>query len=363
LSTADAVPVPGLRDDALPPSAVRFVVLRYDHHCLHSGYDQLAHEWIKVYPGEVIPVSKPLPRFIIRERLLWRLARDTPGYDRAAMRAELDVARKLLVDNGYLYHFLYGETTYHYAGAVPLRKQNRLVASFHLPPSGLRAAVKSNWHIKRLDAVVCVGRSQLDAFSREYGVQRVFFVPHGVDSAYFTPPASPDGRDPNLCLFVGENYRDFPTLRGVVELVSYRRPNTRFEIVASSRASQVLGSHPNMTVRSRLSDTDLLGLYRSASVGVLPLHDTTANNAILEGMACGLPTVVSDVGSIRDYMTPDCGVLVPAGAARRMADAVLDLFEAPAERQRMGTCARRQALTFDWPVVLRELRRVYTAVA
>jgi hypothetical protein len=82
---------------------VRFVVYRYSHHSPHSGYSRLAQYGAAQYKAEVIPVSKPLPRSIIRERILRRLAKGTPGYDRAAMAAELKVAWRMFWERGYIY--------------------------------------------------------------------------------------------------------------------------------------------------------------------------------------------------------------------------------------------------------------------
>jgi glycosyltransferase involved in cell wall biosynthesis len=95
----------------------------------------------------------------------------------------------------------------------------------------------------------------------------------------------------------------------------------------------------------------------------MPLHEATANNAILESMACGLPLVVSDIGGIGDYVSPDCGILVRPHDARNMAEAVLDLLSAPSERQRMAEQARAQALRFAWPQIIDQLRSVYTAIS
>ncbi len=342
---------------------IRFIVYRYSHHTPHSGYSRTAEYGLAQNQGEIIPVSRPVSRLLVRERMMWRIAKGTPGYDRAAMAAELKVAWHMIKDRGYIYHFLYGETTYHYAGLFNNHRDNRLIATFHLPPSGIQQAVQIDWHLRQLSAVICVGRSQQEYFTRLLDADRVFFVPLGIDTQYFTPPASFGSRDPDLCLFVGENYRDLPTFRGLVELVAYRRPETRFVAVIPRRSFELIGQHPNLTLLSNVPEPELLDLYRSASMMVMPLHDATANNAVLEALACGLPIVVSDVGSIRDYVCPECVVLTQPHDAKGMADFVIDLLKSPLDRQRISEKARQHALQLSWPEAIRQLNSVYSALS
>lgn len=341
---------------------IRFVAFRYGHHSPHSGYARLAEYGAKHYGGEVFRVGAPLSKRIIRERMLWRLAKGTPGYDRASMSAELNVAWHMLREPGYIYHFLYGETTYHYVGQLNNVKKNRLVASFHLPPAGIRQAVQIDWHIRQLSAVVCLGRNQQEFFADFLDREKIFFVPLGVDTEYYTPPTLFETRNSDLCLFVGENYRDFPTLRGVIELVAYRRPQTQFVAVTQRRNLDLIGPHPNLTLRSGIPESEFLELYRSAALMIMPLRDAVANNAVLESLACGLPLVVTDVGATRDYVTPESAVLTQPYDARGMAEAILTLLENPAERQKMSEQARQQALEFSWLKVIGQLDSVYAAV-
>lgn len=341
---------------------IRFIRFRYSHHSPHSGYSRIAEYGERLLGGETIPVKKPLSRLIIRERMLWKLAEGTPGYTREAMAAELRVALRTLTEHDCIYHFLYGETNYHYAGQLNGLRNNRIVATFHDPPAYLQKVVCIDWHLRQLAAVLCLGTNQIEYFSGFLEPRKLHLIPLGVDVEYYQPPANFDQRDPDLCIVIGENFRDFPTLRGVVELVTYIRPHTRFVCVMSSQSFPLVGKHPNLELRTGIPEEELLALYQTASLMVMPLHDATANNAVLESMACGLPLVITDIGAVRDYVDPSCAELLPPYDASQMANRIRALLGAPEQRAEMGACARKRAIRFAWPTVIEQLRAVYDSM-
>jgi glycosyltransferase involved in cell wall biosynthesis/SAM-dependent methyltransferase len=68
--------------------------------------------------------------------------------------------------------------------------------------------------------------------------------------------------------------------------------------------------------------------------------------AILEGMAVGLPAVVTDVGALREVVTDGrTGFLIPPGNTDAFASALTRLLDEPTLRTRMGQEARRVAQT------------------
>lgn len=72
-----------------------------------------------------------------------------------------------------------------------------------------------------------------------------------------------------------------------------------------------------------MSEEDLLVAYRQADLLALPLKDCTANNSILEAMACGLSVVTTDIGGIRDYVDDTCALLSARGDAEEMAKNIM----------------------------------------
>jgi glycosyltransferase involved in cell wall biosynthesis len=66
---------------------------------------------------------------------------------------------------------------------------------------------------------------------------------------------------------------------------------------------------------------------------------------MLEAMATGCGIVATRVGGNTDLLDGGaCGTLVPSDDASAMADALVALLDAPAERRRLGAAARARVL-------------------
>ena len=88
---------------------------------------------------------------------------------------------------------------------------------------------------------------------------------------------------------------------------------------------------------------DVPDLLVASDIGVLASHEEGFSNAVLEGMAAGLPMVVSDVGGNAEAVTDgECGHVVPARAPAVLAQALADLIGDVGRRQAMGEAARRR---------------------
>lgn len=94
------------------------------------------------------------------------------------------------------------------------------------------------------------------------------------------------------------------------------------------------------------SRKDVPDLLSAADIGVLCSHEEGFSNAIIEGMLCGLPMVVTDVGGNAEAVVNGVtGLVVPARDPRAMGDALLSLCRDPERRLRMGSAGKERAMS------------------
>lgn len=341
----------------IPP--VTLITLRMRGHAGASGYDRLQefidgdlirlHEHWTMGRRIAVRVLRPMVR---RSGSLW--------YQRANLVSELEAARQWLARKGQVFHYLYGENSYRYLGNMKsLRPGSAIVCTYHTPPERFGQVVTNREHIGRLDAVIVMSTVQRDVFSELLGPERVFFIPHGIDVDYYTPASQPRVRgDVFRCLFVGSHLRDIDTLAAAARVLSSRK-DIRFTVVTRPANLPKFEGLGNIDVRSNLDDHQLLSLYRESDLFVMPLLDSTANNSLLEAMACGMPMVTTDLQGIRDYADEECAVLAGKGDARVLSEAIEWLVRDDAARERMGRASRDRALAFRWETVAGHTRDVY----
>lgn len=89
---------------------------------------------------------------------------------------------------------------------------------------------------------------------------------------------------------------------------------------------------------------DIPSLLAAGDVALLASHEEGFSNAIIEYMASGLPSIVTDVGGNAEAIEHGrTGLVVPAKKPAVMADAILELALNPEKRVEMGAVAQTTA--------------------
>jgi len=332
----------------------------YSHHAGASGYHHLAK-----YLGNVAECG-PILRFLGETvlRVPTKLAGWYCGsydYSRHNCTAELSIGLHLLRRRGTIYHFLYGEKSYRFSGFLNGVRGNRLIASYHHAPSRFDEMSSYKRHLRFLEHAVAMASNQVEYLERWVGRGRVSVVPHGVDTEYWVPREQRGNEKLLRCVFAGTHMRDYETLDRVVNRVSSAPAQVEFVLLSSDKRCASIASRPNVRWLPRCSDEEYRSQMQMGDLLVLPLTDSTAVNSVLEGLACGLPTITNQ-GGVVEYLSPECSRVYSVGEAEIMADAILDLALDRRQLSAMQTAARTQALNFSWPLIAERMREVYRTI-
>jgi glycosyltransferase involved in cell wall biosynthesis len=106
-----------------------------------------------------------------------------------------------------------------------------------------------------------------------------------------------------------------------------------------------LPDDPDVRAVPKSSDpTKIVNLYCAADAYLHPAVADTHPLTVLEAMACGTPVAAYAVGGIPEQVDDGrTGILVPAGDAQGMAEALSVFLNAPDRAAAVGKEARRQA--------------------
>jgi glycosyltransferase involved in cell wall biosynthesis len=146
-----------------------------------------------------------------------------------------------------------------------------------------------------------------------------------------------------------------------VRLTMAGEGSQRRKIAARAKALNVGGAYRYHGVYTRPEDRRVF--MANLDVFVMPSFSEGTPNSIVEAMACGKPIIASEVGGIPDMIGDDAGISVPAGDAKALTIAMLQLATDPALRQRLGQAARARYERFFSPqVVLPFVTDIYEKV-
>jgi len=328
-------------------------------HAAHSGYQLLAARLPEARFLHTIRADPPggIPLFAARVARRFAFSR---WYLGGSAQLEMLAWREFSQGFSGIIHSMWADHDLGYLDLFLNRKTHRLVGSFHNCDDTFLHTIRFPNRLLHFDAIILMSRAQEIYFLRA-GVppDRIHIVPHGVDSDYFKP--GPAERDFFTVLAAGGYRRNFPLLRQVC--LSLRdNSGIRFEIIAPESFRPTFADLPNVLFRSGVNDAELLAAYQSASCLIQTVENATANNVILEAMACGQPVVAEQIGGIPEYVDSSCGILTSPGDAGALTEALLTLYNSPSTRATLAAGARERAEILAWPNIADQMRDIYDAL-
>jgi glycosyltransferase involved in cell wall biosynthesis len=108
---------------------------------------------------------------------------------------------------------------------------------------------------------------------------------------------------------------------------------------------------------------DMAGLLATVHVVVLPTaYREGLPTALIEGAACGLPLITTDMPGCREVVTHEVdGLIIPVRDSNALANAIILLNNDPALSARLGSAAQAKALQqFDEKIVIEQTVSLYS---
>ncbi|MBU3676887.1 MAG: glycosyltransferase family 4 protein [Chitinophagaceae bacterium] len=237
--------------------------------------------------------------------------------------------------------------------ALPESLLHRFVLFVHQPPAWFRLFWKDMHVFSKVKAVVCLCEAQASFFEAHQSAP-VIRIHHGVNLEFFTPQYNKTENAKKI-IFVGQWMRDMDTLARTFFHLTKRQDGISLHCVLQRRfrnhpALLSLAQLPNVFWYDHIHANQLKALYQSANLMLLPLIDSTANNAFVEAAACGLPVVSTHVGGASEYVYAPAARLVEPMNAEAMADACIELLAQFHHQSNWPKEIRQFAeKTFHWP--------------
>jgi glycosyltransferase involved in cell wall biosynthesis len=222
----------------------------------------------------------------------------------------------------------------------------------------------------RLDRIITVSKDSAREITNAFGVppEKIRVVYNGLDSQEFTPLPGV-AKKPGSLIFVGNSEDRKKGLLYLLQALRYLPECVTLTVVdggAPQRSfapmlAEKYGIVHRVHFTGKIGPDDLVRLYCSAEIAVVPSLYEGFGFPAAEAMACELPVVSSTAGALPEVVGDDgAGILVPPRNAPALGQAIRRLLEDPGLRRQMGQAGRRRVTTlFTWENAARQTVEVY----
>jgi phosphatidylinositol alpha-mannosyltransferase len=153
------------------------------------------------------------------------------------------------------------------------------------------------------------------------------------------------------------------------EVMAGDRPRLRLLIAGPGDAADVIDRVPaplqaQVVLLGQVTEEDKARVYHSVDVFCAPNTGGESFGIVLaEAMAAGAPIAASDLDAFRQVLRGGrAGELFTIGDPDALAAAASRLLDDPPRRARLSAAASEAVRAYDWPVVARDVVKVYQAV-
>lgn len=340
---------------------VVYIKKKYEHHSSSSGYDRILHYLSK--PLIIEPQTNSPSLFnILKKTKVFIKEPWAYGYNFGSLISEIKAVLLAHLKNADILHFIYGEEQ------VSLLTQHRkvfnkkIIGTFHLPEEKYDRFNDFHDRIRRtFDGIITVSSREADYWKYRFDDKLIEYIPHGIDIHEFKPRVPSTIQNDKLkILIIGRHMRNFELIRRCIEIANHEKWNVQWHVVGIDELNGL--SQNNIIRYKNIAQSVLINLYQKCDVLFLPLHAATANNSILESIACGLPVVTSNISGITDYLTDQESYLFDNKSESDWLQKIYGLSKSSSELRGKAILARKRAEEFSWESIVERMESYYSNI-
>lgn len=209
----------------------------------------------------------------------------------------------------------------------------------------------TNWMTSRMDAIVATTPVNAEVMPGDPVI-----IPHGVNTDVFSPAESDvfhaDGQKLIGCF---GRVREMKGTNHFVEAMCDLLPNhPDYSAIIMGRITPDnvdygkalknriadAGLSDRILFKDELPLTDMPGAYNALSLYVAPSLLEGFGLTPLEALSCSVPVVATDVGAFRDFVSQDCGLIIPKDDAPALTAAIGTMLQK--DLPSMGKAGRKR---------------------
>ncbi len=213
----------------------------------------------------------------------------------------------------------------------------------------------------KLKKIICVSKPSKEDVIEEFNVDpnKIEVILNGIDINSFTT-SSFDKREENKIITTAS--ADIP-LKGLKYLIRSLPkildsfPKTTLTVIGKSpnnsevsKLIEDLNLSDVITFRSGISEKEIVDLYHSSELAVIPSLYEGFGFGAGEAMACGVPLISTHSGGLKEVVG-DAAIKILPSSAGEIEKAVINLFNNPDEMKKLSIRGRqRMEEIFDWKI-------------
>ena len=323
------------------------------------GLNNDFEHFLTFFPGSIHVTNKELNNF---DKSIYRYLKLKTGnscYSSLSVALEHQALFQLIKNNVKLVHYWFGDHDYYYGYWFKKFFGIKLVVNLFFSLEELEKRMPNKTHLQAADLITCSGNAQLEYLKQFIDIKKLVYLPLGVDTKFFSFTRYPNARDKNLIVCIGNNRRDYATLKKIYLKLKLSNPDIKLKLAGSKPGQVFFADTPEVEFLPFLNDYEFRDLYRKASLLVLPLLEGGSSQTINEALSSGLPIVTNEFPNLSDYTKTDAVLKHSPGDYSGMASSCLEILNNKEEFLKRSLAGRKFIEKYDFLNIKNKLVDIY----